>query len=116
MGLLLQDQLEDVCLSFTLTHNKLKIDDVLDVCPLHGLCGTWGGVAAGIFGTEILGGLGEVSIYSQLIGTFSGVLVVILRGFLVYGSLKLLFELRLNEEDEKLGNNLSINKVSSTNN
>jgi Amt family ammonium transporter len=31
---------------FTLTQNRWKIDDVLGVWPLHGLCGAWGGIAA----------------------------------------------------------------------
>ena len=43
---------------FTLTQNRWKIDDVLGVWPLHGLCGAWGGIAAGIFGVKSMGGLG----------------------------------------------------------
>ncbi|MDH2916968.1 MAG: ammonium transporter, partial [Gallionella sp.] len=43
---------------FTLTQNRWKIDDVLGVWPLHGLCGAWGGIAAGIFGAKALGGVG----------------------------------------------------------
>ena len=34
---------------FTVTQNKLRVDDVLGVWPLHGLCGAWGGLACGIF-------------------------------------------------------------------
>ena len=44
--------------TFTATQNRWKIDDVLGVWPLHGLCGAWGGIAAGIFGSTALGGLG----------------------------------------------------------
>jgi ammonia channel protein AmtB len=50
---------------FTLTQNRWKIDDVLGVWPLHGLCGAWGGIAAGIFGHEALGGLGGVSLHER---------------------------------------------------
>src|SRR5512141_859089 len=46
---------------FTLTQNRWKIDDVLGVWPLHGVCGAWGGIAAGIFGSKALGGSGNVS-------------------------------------------------------
>ena len=74
---------------FTLTQNKWKIDDVLGVWPLHGLCGTWGGIAAGIFGSKALGGLGGVSFGAQLIGTAMGVTWAALMGFVVYGALKL---------------------------
>ena len=60
---------------FTLTQNRWKIDDVLGVWPLHGLCGAWGGIACGIFGSTALGGLGGVSFGAQLIGTLIGVAV-----------------------------------------
>ena len=60
---------------FMVTQNSWKIDDVLGVWPLHGLCGAWGGIAAGIFGAKALGGMGGVSLASQLIGTLGGVAV-----------------------------------------
>jgi Amt family ammonium transporter len=80
---------------FTLTQNRWKIDDVLGVWPLHGLCGTWGGIAAGIFGSQALGGLGGVSLWAQLIGTAMGVFWALLGSALVYGVLKATLGLRL---------------------
>jgi Amt family ammonium transporter len=99
---------------FTLTQNKWKIDDVLGVWPLHGLCGTWGGVAAGIFGTKALGGLGGVSLSAQLIGTAMGVLWAVFGGLLVYGLLKATMGLRMSQEEEYDGADLSIHKISAT--
>ncbi|MDD2845901.1 MAG: ammonium transporter, partial [Rhodoferax sp.] len=99
---------------FTLTQNKWKIDDVLGVWPLHGLCGTWGGVAAGIFGSKALGGLGGVSLGAQLAGTGLGVAWALLGGALVYGVLKASMGLRLSQEEEYDGADLSIHKISST--
>jgi Amt family ammonium transporter len=99
---------------FTLTQNKWKIDDVLGVWPLHGLCGTWGGLAAGIFGSQALGGLGGVSLGAQLIGTALGVTWAILGGVLVYGVLKVTVGLRLSQEEEYDGADLSIHKISSS--
>jgi len=99
---------------FTLTQNKWKIDDVLGVWPLHGLCGVWGGIAAGIFGQLYLGGLGGVSISSQLIGTALGVTIAFTGGLIVYGVLKFAFGLRLSAEEEHRGADLSIHKISST--
>ena len=58
--------------TFVLTQNKWKIDDVLGVWPLHGICGLWGGIAAGIFGSQALGGLGGVSLATQVMGTLLG--------------------------------------------
>ncbi len=100
--------------TFTLTQNKWKIDDVLGVWPLHGLCGVWGGIAAGIFGQLALGGLGGVSIVSQLIGTILGVTIAFGGGYIVYLSLKLLFGLRLTKDEELEGADLTIHKISST--
>jgi Amt family ammonium transporter len=99
---------------FTLTQNKWKIDDVLGVWPLHGLCGTWGGLAAGIFGSKQLGGLGGVSFQAQLIGTLMGLLWALLGGLVVYGVLKLTMGLRLSQEEEYDGADLSIHKISAS--
>lgn len=100
--------------TFTLTQNKWKIDDVLGVWPLHGLCGVWGGIAAGIFGQQLLGGRGEVSLASQLIGTSLGVVIAFIGGFVVYGALKVLVGLRLTQEQEYEGADISIHNISST--
>jgi Amt family ammonium transporter len=99
---------------FTLTQNKWKIDDVLGVWPLHGLCGTWGGIAAGIFGSKALGGLGGVSLSAQLVGTGLGVAWALVSGFVVYGLLKASLGLRLSQEEEYDGADLSIHKISAT--
>jgi Amt family ammonium transporter len=101
-------------LVFTLEQNRWKIDDVLGVWPLHGLCGVWGGIAAGIFGQKALGGLGGVSLSAQLIGTGLGVGVALIGGFIVYGLLKITMGLRMDPEDEHAGADLSIHRVSAT--
>ena len=99
---------------FTLTQNRWKIDDVLGVWPLHGLCGTWGGIAAGIFGQHAFGGLGGVSFGAQLIGTAIGVLWALLGGVVVYGVLKATIGIRLDQEEEYEGADLTIHKISAT--
>ncbi|HXZ93508.1 MAG TPA: ammonium transporter [Burkholderiales bacterium] len=99
---------------FTLTQNRWKIDDVLGVWPLHGLCGAWGGIACGIFGAKALGGLGGVSFLSQLSGTLLGIAVALVGGGIVYGGLKAAVGLRLDQEEEFNGADLSIHKISAT--
>lgn len=99
---------------FMVTQNKWKIDDVLGVWPLHGLCGAWGGIAAGIFGAKALGGVGGVSLVAQLIGTLGGITVAALGSLVVYGILKQVVGLRLDPESEFNGADLSIHKVSAT--
>ncbi|MEZ0237303.1 MAG: ammonium transporter [Methylophilaceae bacterium] len=100
--------------AFTLTQNRWKIDDVLGVWPLHGLCGAWGGIAAGIFGAKALGGMGGVSFMSQVLGTLGGVGIALIAGFTVYGLLKAIFGIRLDAEDEFNGADLSIHKITAT--
>jgi len=99
---------------FTLTQNKWKIDDVLGVWPLHGLCGAWGGIAAGIFGSTACGGLGGVSFMAQLLGTLLGVAWALVSGFVVYGALKAVLGLRLTQEEEFDGADLAIHRISAT--
>lgn len=100
--------------TFTLTQNRWEIDDVLGVWPLHGLCGAWGGVAAGIFGTTQLMGTGGVTFTSQLVGTLAGVAVALVAGFVIYGLLKTVVGIRLTKEEEFEGADLTIHKISAT--
>ncbi|NBT69684.1 MAG: ammonium transporter [Betaproteobacteria bacterium] len=99
---------------FTLTQNKWRIDDVLGVWPLHGLCGTWGGVAAGIFGAPALGGMGGVSLSAQLIGTTLGVAWAFVTSYILYALIKSVMGLRLTQEEEFDGADLSIHKINAT--
>jgi len=99
---------------FTLTQNKWKIDDVLGVWPLHGLCGAWGGLAAGIFGLQSLGGRGGVSFMSQLLGTLMGIGIAFAGGLFIYGVLKKAVGIRLDPEQEFDGADLAIHKISAS--
>jgi Amt family ammonium transporter len=99
---------------FTLTQNRWKIDDVLGVWPLHGLCGAWGGVAAGLFGSKALGGLGGVNLSAQLLGTALGVAWALLGGWVIYATLKATMGLRLSQEEEFEGADLSLHRIGAT--
>jgi Amt family ammonium transporter len=99
---------------FNVVQNKFKVDDVLGVWPLHGICGAWGGIACGVFGLESMGGLGGVTFMTQLVGTLVGVSYAAIAGFVVYGVLAKTIGLRLSEEEEYNGADLSIHKISST--
>ncbi len=99
---------------FTITQNRWKIDDVLGVWPLHGVCGAWGGIAAGIFGSTALGGLGGVSPGAQAVGTLMGIAVAVVGAAIVYGALRATVGLRLDPEEEFNGADLSIHRISAT--
>lgn len=100
---------------FTYVQNKYKFDDVLGVWPLHGVCGAWGGIACGIFGSESLGGLGGVSLSAQIIGTLAGITIALFGGAIVYGLVNKFSDLRMTDEDEFVGADLSIHKIGSIN-
>jgi Amt family ammonium transporter len=99
---------------FSFTQNKLRIDDVLGVWPLHGLCGAFGAIACGVFGSQSLGGMGGVSLLSQLVGTLLAIGVALVGGLIVYGLIRMVMGLRLEQEDEYTGADLSIHQVSAT--
>lgn len=96
---------------FNLTQEKLKIDDVLGVWPLHGLCGAWGGIAAGIFGTKALGGIGGVTFASQLLGTLGGIAYAMVAGFLIYLIVSKLFQIRMTDQEQQLGADLALHSI-----
>jgi Amt family ammonium transporter len=96
---------------FTYLQNVLKIDDVLGVIPLHGVCGVWGGIAAGIFGSTALGGAGGVTFMAQLVGTLAGLAIAVAGGFLIFGGIRATVGIRLSEEDEYQGADLAIHQI-----
>jgi ammonium transporter, Amt family len=100
--------------TFTAAQNKWRIDDVLGVWPLHGLCGAWGGLACGIFGAKAMGGVGGVHFIPQLLGTLLGIVVAVIGGFVVYGALKKTVGIRLEREEEFSGTDLSFHRISAT--
>ncbi len=99
---------------FTLTQNRWKIDDVLGVWPLHGLCGAWGGIAAGIFGQRALGGAGGIAFMPQLIMTVMAICIAMGGSFIIYSLLKSTLGLRLGREEEFDGADLSIHRITAT--
>lgn len=98
---------------FIWEQEKLKIDDVLGVWPLHGICGTWGGIACGIFGLEALGGVGGVTFVTQLIGSLIAAVLAFAGGFIVYKLIDSTFGIRLSAEEEQKGSDLAIHKIES---
>jgi Amt family ammonium transporter len=96
---------------FTITQERPKIDDVLGVWPLHGLCGLWGGIACGIFGLEALGGMGGVSFWVQLLGSIVVSAYAFAAGGLIYAIVKRTVGIRLTDEQQRRGADLSIHSI-----
>lgn len=100
---------------FIAAQGKWKIDDVLGVWPLHGVCGAWGGLACGLFGQTWLGGVGGVSLLSQALGTILGIAVALIGGAVVYGGLRLVVGIRLTPEQEFEGADLALHRIGAVN-
>ena len=98
---------------FSWTQEKLQVDDVLGVWPLHGLCGLWGGIAAGIFGIEALGGMGGVSFLTQLLGSVVVSAYAFGAGYVLYWLSNRSFGIRLSDEQQRRGADLSIHSIGS---
>jgi Amt family ammonium transporter len=96
---------------FQKTTNDWKLDDVLGVWPLHGLCGLWGGIACGIFGLKTFGGLGGVTLSAQVIGSLMGAAAGYATGWVIYRVVDLMMGLRMSADDERLGADLAIHKI-----
>ncbi len=96
---------------FQIEQEKLKIDDVLGVWPLHGVIGSWGGIAAGIFGLKAFGGMGGVTFVSQLLGSLSAIIFALVNGFVIYGILSKTVGIRLTEAQEFAGADVSIHNL-----
>ena len=78
---------------------KLKIDDPVGAWPVHGLCGIWGGIATGIFGGH--------PIIAQIIGSIVIPIWAFFTMFLLFYALKSLNLLRVSEEEEIIGLDIS---------
>jgi Amt family ammonium transporter len=99
---------------FSIETERFKIDDVLGVWPLHGLCGSWGGVATGIFGSKALfGAAKDVSFLAQLAGTLSAIVFALVAGFALFGFMKFLVGLRLEAHEEFIGSDRTIHSIES---
>ena len=78
--------------------DKLKVDDPVGAVSVHGVCGIWGTVAVGIFSFDP-----EHSLLTQLIGALSIGVFSFVFSYLVFGALKLTVGVRVSEEEETLG-------------
>ncbi|AWL00125.1 ammonium transporter [Stutzerimonas stutzeri] len=115
MGALIIGLVSGVVCFFCATSLKRKLgyDDSLDAFGVHGVGGIVGALLTGIFAAPMLGGFGEVeNIGLQLWIQFKGVLfTVVYTGIVTYLILKaidLVMGLRVNEEQETIGLDLSL--------
>ena len=82
--------------------DKIRIDDPVGAISVHGICGIWGTVAVGIFSFDP-----AHSVVTQLIGTMAIGAFAFGFSIVVFGVLKLVFGVRVSEEEELMGLDIS---------
>ena len=86
--------------------DKLKIDDPVGAWPVHGLCGIWGGIATGLFGTGSDLARGEY-IWVQFYSTVIICVWAFVTMYALFMLLKAAGMLRVSREEEEMGLDLS---------
>ena len=76
--------------------DKIKIDDPVGAVSVHLVCGIWGTLAAGIWGTD-------KSVVTQLIGVAAYGVACVVSALVIFGLLKVTLGLRVSKEEEVLG-------------
>ncbi len=105
-----------VCyLGVNLLRPRFGYDDSLDVFGVHGLGGTWGALATGLFATTSVNPAGRDGLFygnpgqlvTQLVGVAAGWALAIVGTVAILGAIKLVTSLRVSEEEEVVGLDLS---------
>jgi Amt family ammonium transporter len=103
-----------VVFSIEFIEKKLKIDDAIGAASVHGVVGFWGTIVVGLWGIDgdgaaigVFNGGGSAQLVAQLIGGLAYVVWAVVLSFIVFGILKYTMGLRVTEEEEVAGLDIS---------
>ena len=102
-----------VVFSIEFIEKKLKIDDAIGAASVHGVAGFWGTIVIGLWGVSgeeaigLFNGGGSAQFVTQLVGALSYILWAVVLSFVVFGILKATIGLRVTEEEEIAGLDVS---------
>jgi len=102
-----------VVFSIEFIEKKLKIDDAIGAASVHGVAGFWGTVVIGLWGVNgdeaigLFNGGGSAQFVAQLVGALSYMVWAVVLSFIVFGILKATIGLRVTEEEEIAGLDVS---------
>lgn len=83
--------------------DKVRIDDPVGAISVHGVCGVWGTLAVGIFGSNIVDGVETIRFLPQLTGAFAVCTYAFLVGLLLALAVRYTIGIRVSEEEEFTG-------------
>jgi Amt family ammonium transporter len=103
-----------LCYSATLLRSYLKIDDALDVFAVHGVGGTFGAIATGVFATAAInaypglidGNPGQV--VTQLIAVGATIAYAVIATFVIVKFTDLILGIRVKSDEEELGLDIAV--------
>ena len=102
-----------VVFSIEFIEKKLKIDDAIGAASVHGVVGFWGTIVIGLWGIDgdspigLFNGGGSAQLVSQLTGGLAYAVWAVVLSFIVFGILKKTVGLRVTEEEEVAGLDIS---------
>ena len=102
-----------VVFSIEFIEKKLKIDDAIGAASVHGVAGVWGTVVIGLWGIDADGGIGLFNgggagqLGVQALGSLAYAIWAVALSFIVFKILKSTMGLRVTEEEETVGLDLS---------
>ena len=103
-----------LCYTATLLRERLKVDDALDVFAVHGVGGTFGAIATGVFATTAINALGSGlvdgnagQIVTQLIACGAVIAYAVIATFVIVKFVDAILGLRISAKDEEMGMDLS---------
>jgi Amt family ammonium transporter len=102
-----------VVFSIEIIEKKLKIDDAIGAASVHGVVGFWGTIVIGLWGIDgdtnigLFNGGGADQLIAQLTGGVAYAVWAVVLSFVVFGILKKTVGLRVTEEEEVAGLDIS---------
>ncbi len=104
-----------ICSTACTVKVRLGYDDSLDVVGVHGIGGTWGALATGLFASKAINPAGNNGLFFgnphqlvvQLIAVAVTWVLAIVGTFIILSILKAIMGLRVSEEEEQIGIDLS---------
>ncbi len=99
-----------VCVLSVIFFDRLKIDDPVGAISVHGVCGAWGTLSAGLFAQEVFGGTngllfggGTAQLVTQIIGIVAYFVWAFGVSLVIFLGIKYTIGLRVSEEEELRG-------------
>ncbi|HET9344587.1 MAG TPA: ammonium transporter [Candidatus Limnocylindrales bacterium] len=104
-----------LCYGATLLRERLRVDDALDVFAVHGVGGTFGAVATGVFATTLINPLGRglidgnpQQVVTQIVAVGATIAYAVIATFVIVKVVDLVLGIRVPKSEEEVGLDLAV--------